>query len=129
MVNLPISLRLEGNWVTQGTLQLIKCSGSPVLVSLDPPRSMFSLSLQVNMEATLTIRRLAAIQRISMRCWLIGIILSIGSSSASLVKLRADGRRFALTQAAARKENAEKSPEEKVRAEEERREKGRALLA
>jgi hypothetical protein len=64
-----------------------------------------------------------------MRCWLIGIILSIGSSSASLVKLRADGRRFALTQAAARKENAEKSPEEKVRAEEERREKGRALLA
>ena len=81
------------------------------------------------MKATLTIRRLAAIQRISMRCWLIGIILSIGSSSASLVKLRADGRRFALTQAAARKENAEKSPEEKVRAEEERREKGRALLA
>jgi peroxin-11B len=81
------------------------------------------------MEATLTTRRLAAIQRISMRCWLIGIILSIGSSSASLVKLRADGRRFALTQAAARKENAEKSPEEKVRAEEERREKGRALLA
>jgi len=77
----------------------------------------------------LTSRRLAAIQRISMRCWLIGIVLSIGSSSASLVKLRADGRRFALTQAAARKENTEKSPEEKVRAEEERREKGRALLA
>jgi peroxin-11B len=64
-----------------------------------------------------------------MRCWLIGIILSIGSSASSLVKLRADGRRFALTQAAARKENSEKTPEEKVRAEEERREKGRALLA
>jgi peroxin-11B len=45
------------------------------------------------------------------------------------MKLRADGRRFALSQAAARKENNEKSPEEKVRAEEERREKGRALLA
>jgi peroxin-11B len=64
-----------------------------------------------------------------MRCWLIGILLSIGSSTSSLVKLRADGRRFALTQAAARKENSEKTPEEKVRAEEERREKGRALLS
>jgi hypothetical protein len=127
MVNLHISLRLEGNWVTQGTLQLIRCSGLPVLVSLDLPRSKCPLFIIVR--KALTPRRLAAIQRISMRCWLIGIILSIGSSSASLVKLRADGRRFALTQAAARKENAEKSPEEKVRAEEERREKGRALLA
>lgn len=88
-----------------------------------------TLSFQVSEGMILINRRLAAVQRISMRCWLIGIILSIGSSSASLVKLRADGRRFALTQAAARKENTEKSPEEKVRAEEERREKGRALLA
>jgi peroxin-11B len=50
-------------------------------------------------------------------------------TTSRLAAIRADGRRFALTQAAARKENAEKSPEEKVRAEEERREKGRALLA
>lgn len=72
---------------------------------------------------------MAAIQRISMRCWLFGILFSIGSTTSSLVKLRADGRRFALTRAAARKESSEKTPEEKVRDEEERREKGRALLA
>jgi peroxin-11B len=64
-----------------------------------------------------------------MRCWLFGILFSIGSTTSSLVKLRADGRRFALTRAAARKEGSEKTPEEKVRDEEERREKGRALLA
>lgn len=74
-------------------------------------------------------RRLLALQRISMRCWLFGILFSIGSSTSSLVKLRADGRRFALTGAAARKEFSEKTPEEKVRQEEERREKGRAMLA
>lgn len=64
-----------------------------------------------------------------MRCWMIGILFSIGSTTSSLVKLRADGRRFALTRAAARKEGSEKTPEERVREEEERREKGRALLA
>jgi peroxin-11B len=85
--------------------------------------------MKISFERLMILSRLVAIQRISMRCWLIGILLSIGSSASSLVKLRADGRRFALTQVAARKENSEKTPEEKVRAEEERREKGRALLA
>jgi len=65
-----------------------------------------------------------------MTCWFNGIALSLVSSSASLVKLRADGRRFALSNDMARRETgSEKSSEERVRDEEERREKGRALLA
>ena len=65
-----------------------------------------------------------------MQSWLIGISLSLVSSSASLVKLRADSRRFALNLEMARKEGqAEKTPEDRVREEEERREKGRGLLA
>lgn len=64
-----------------------------------------------------------------MRCWLTGIALSLVSSSASLVKLRADARRFALSNDIARRETgSEKSSEDRVREEEERREKGRALL-
>ena len=132
MANLPISHRLVDSSDMQDTLRLIKCSGSLASESPGPPKSMyhlFSFASHCGDGMILTARRLVAIQRISQRCWLIGILLSIGSSASSLVKLRADGRRFALTQAAARKENTEKSPEEKVRAEEERREKGRALLA
>ena len=64
-----------------------------------------------------------------MKCWFAGITLSLVSSSASLVKLRADGRRFALSSTIARREGQEKTPEDRVREEEERREKGRALLA
>jgi len=65
-----------------------------------------------------------------MTCWFTGIALSLLSSSASLVKLRADGRRFALNNEMARRETgSEKMPEDRVREEGERREKGRALLA
>ena len=65
-----------------------------------------------------------------MRFWFSGIGLSLISSSASLVKLRADGPRFALSNEIARRETgSEKSSEEKVREDEERRGKGRALLA
>jgi peroxin-11B len=66
-----------------------------------------------------------------MKCWLFGILLSLASSSASLVKLRADGRRFALSNEMARREarNDEKDPAERARDADERREKGRALLA
>jgi len=51
------------------------------------------------------------------------------STGASLVKLRADGRRFALSNIVAKREAGEKTAEDRVREEEERREKGRALLA
>jgi peroxin-11B len=66
-----------------------------------------------------------------MKCWLFGIALSLFSSSASLVKLRADGRRFALSQEMAKREarNEEKDPAQRASENDERREKGRALLA
>lgn len=66
-----------------------------------------------------------------MKCWLFGITVSLISSSASLVKLRADGRRFALSNEMARREgrSEEKGPDERAREAEERREKGRALLS
>ena len=65
-----------------------------------------------------------------MKFWFSGIVLSLVSSSASLVKLRADGRRFALSNEIARRETgSEKSSEDRIRDDEERRGKGRALLA
>lgn len=66
-----------------------------------------------------------------MRFWLSGIALSLVSGGASLVKLRADSRRFALSNEVARRDasKSEKTPEDRVREEEERREKGRGLLA
>ncbi|ORX36698.1 peroxisomal biogenesis factor 11 [Kockovaella imperatae] len=75
--------------------------------------------------------KIARLQRISYKCWLTGIFLSLVSTVASLAKLRADGKRFALSNKIARREAAtsEKTPEEKARDEEERRQKGRALLA
>ncbi|CAD6572398.1 MAG: Peroxisomal membrane protein PMP27, partial [Tremellales sp. Tagirdzhanova-0007] len=74
--------------------------------------------------------KLKRIQDISMKFWFSGIVLSLVSSSASLVKLRADGRRFALSNEIARRETgSEKSSEDRIRDDEERRGKGRALLA
>lgn len=75
-------------------------------------------------------RRLARIQRLSQKAWLFGILSSLVSSSASLVKLRADSRRYMLSREVARKDAAsgEKSKEDRVKDEEERRERGRALL-
>jgi peroxin-11B len=73
--------------------------------------------------------RLTRLNRLAFKCWLTGISLSLISTGSSLVKLRADGRRFALANSVARREYQEKSPEDRVREEEERREKGRALLA
>ncbi|ORY34047.1 peroxisomal biogenesis factor 11 [Naematelia encephala] len=72
-------------------------------------------------------QKISRVQNISMRFWLAGLFLSLVSSSASLVKLRADSRRFALSLEMARRE--EKTPEDRVREEEDRREKGRGLLA
>jgi peroxin-11B len=66
---------------------------------------------------------------LSFKFWLAGISLSLASTIASLSKLRADGRRFALSNQIAKKESqSEKTPEDRTRAEVERREKGRALL-
>ncbi|WVR06994.1 hypothetical protein IAU60_004032 [Kwoniella sp. DSM 27419] len=74
--------------------------------------------------------KLARFQRLTFKCWLAGIVCSLISSSSSLVKLRADSRRFALSAEVARREGKEgKGPDELAQAETERREKGRALLA
>ena len=73
--------------------------------------------------------RIARLNRVAFKCWLSGITLSLISTISSLAKLRADGRRFALANSVARREYNEKTPEDRVREEEERREKGRALLA
>ncbi|KAL7421791.1 Peroxisomal membrane protein PMP27 [Cryptotrichosporon argae] len=73
--------------------------------------------------------KLERLNRVSMKFWLFGIALSLVSSSASMVKLRADSRRFALSAEVARREGREKGPEEAAAAEGERRERGRALLA
>ena len=74
-------------------------------------------------------RRLTRLNRVTFKFWLIAISLSFVSTGASLVKLRADGRRFALSNIVAKREAGEKTAEDRVREEEERREKGRALLA
>lgn len=79
--------------------------------------------------------RLAKISRVSQQAWFIGILSSLVSSGASLVKLRADSRRYMLSREAARRETAaggqeeEKTRDDRVREEEERRERGRALLS
>ena len=67
-------------------------------------------------------------QRRGQKFWFTAILLSFVSTFASLVKLRADGRRFALAASVARREASEKAPDDRAREEEERREKGRALL-
>jgi peroxin-11B len=76
-------------------------------------------------------RRLAHVARLSNKLWIGGILLSLVSTSSSLVKLRADSRRFALGTEMAMREAAttEKGPEEKQAAQLEMRERGRALLA
>lgn len=61
-----------------------------------------------------------------MQAWIIGLTLSLISSSASLVNLRAQSRRFALRADIARKD--EKGPDAAAD-EAERRKQGRALLA
>ncbi|WVQ82387.1 hypothetical protein IAT38_004515 [Cryptococcus sp. DSM 104549] len=72
----------------------------------------------------------ARFQRYMYRSWFTGILLSLLSSSASLVKLRADSRRFALGAEIAKRESGdEKSAEDSAREATERRERGRALLA
>ncbi|WRT66301.1 uncharacterized protein IL334_003255 [Kwoniella shivajii] len=68
-------------------------------------------------------------QRLTFKFWLSGIICSLISSSASIVKLRADSRRFALNADIAKRESGEKGPDDRAREDAERRERGRALLA
>ncbi|WWC89385.1 uncharacterized protein L201_004308 [Kwoniella dendrophila CBS 6074] len=67
-------------------------------------------------------------QRLAFKFWLSGIILSLISSSASIMKLRADSKRFSISNEVARRESGEKGPDERLREESERRERGRALL-
>lgn len=70
---------------------------------------------------------MAKLNRVSAKAWFYGIVLSLISSTASLVNLRAQSRRFALNSDAARRQDSEKSD---VAAEEaERRKQGRALLS
>ncbi|WWD02910.1 hypothetical protein V865_000952 [Kwoniella europaea PYCC6329] len=73
--------------------------------------------------------QLERFQRLTFKFWLSGIVFSLISSSASIVKLRGDSRRFALNAEISRRESSEKGPDEKMREESERRERGRALLA
>ena len=77
------------------------------------------------------LRKIARFQRRAYQFWLLGMLLSLSSSVASLTKLRADSRRFALSNELARREanKGEKTPEDRVQEEEERRAKGRAMLA
>lgn len=76
--------------------------------------------------------KMARLQRLTFQFWLFGILSSLVSGTASMVKLRADSRRFMLSAEMARREaytgGSEKSPEVRAREEEERREKGRGLL-
>lgn len=67
--------------------------------------------------------------RIMYKFWLAGIVCSLVSSSASLVRLRADSRRFALSSQVAKEEEKDgRSGEEAARQMSERRERGKALL-
>ncbi|KAK4687863.1 hypothetical protein P7C73_g2258, partial [Tremellales sp. Uapishka_1] len=68
--------------------------------------------------------RLAKLSRLSNKLWISGIFLSLISTTSSLIKLRSDSRRFALSAQIARREG-EKRPEDEA----ERRERGRALLS
>jgi peroxin-11B len=72
--------------------------------------------------------KFARVNRISSKAWIIGIILSLVSSSASLVNLRAQSRRFALQAEVSRREGREKGPEAAEADAAERRKQGRALL-
>jgi len=69
------------------------------------------------------------VTRISLKSWILGIVLSLISSTASLVNLRAQSRRFALQAEVARREVKEKGPDAAAAEEAERRKQGRALLA
>lgn len=70
--------------------------------------------------------KIARINRISSKAWFYGILLSLVSSTASLVNLRAQSRRHALNSEIARRDASEKPD---VAADEaERRKQGRALL-
>nr|XP_018263134.1 uncharacterized protein I303_04626 [Kwoniella dejecticola CBS 10117]OBR85292.1 hypothetical protein I303_04626 [Kwoniella dejecticola CBS 10117] len=73
--------------------------------------------------------QLERFQRLTFKFWLSGIIFSLISSSASMVKLRADSKRFRLSAEVSRRESSEKGPDERSREEGERRERGRAMLA
>lgn len=77
----------------------------------------------------LTCSRLAHLVALSNKCWLAGISLSLVSSTASLVSLRAESRRLALSSEIARREGSEKEgPDSATASVEERRAKGRAMI-
>lgn len=76
--------------------------------------------------ANIVSSKAAKVAKTSMQAWIIGLTLSLISSSASLVNLRAQSRRFALRADIARKD--EKGPDAAAD-EAERRKQGRALLA
>ncbi|WVQ72567.1 hypothetical protein IAR50_002125 [Cryptococcus sp. DSM 104548] len=70
------------------------------------------------------------IQRLMYKFWFAGVLSSLISSIASLVRLRADSRRFALSTEVAKREDKEgKDSETAAKDASERRERGRALLA
>nr|XP_019010901.1 uncharacterized protein I206_04205 [Kwoniella pini CBS 10737]OCF49682.1 hypothetical protein I206_04205 [Kwoniella pini CBS 10737] len=73
--------------------------------------------------------QLERFQRLTFKFWLSGIVFSLISSSASMVKLRADSKRFRLSTEVSRRESSEKGPDERAREESEHRERGRAMLA
>lgn len=67
--------------------------------------------------------KMARLNRISQKAWFYGIVLSLISSTASLVNLRAQSRRFALQADIARGDEKDAAAGEA-----ERRKQGRALL-
>ncbi|ODO08094.1 hypothetical protein I350_03677 [Cryptococcus amylolentus CBS 6273] len=70
------------------------------------------------------------IQRLMYKFWFAGVLSSLVSSIASLLRLRADSRRFALsTEVAKREEKEGKDLEAASKDASDRRERGRALLA
>nr|ODN88309.1 hypothetical protein L203_02919 [Cryptococcus depauperatus CBS 7841] len=72
----------------------------------------------------------AKYQRLMYKFWFAGIMCSLISSSASLIRLRADSKRFALSaEIAKRGEKEAQDPQEVAHQIAERRERGRALLA
>lgn len=79
----------------------------------------------------LILSRLTRLVALSNKCWLAGITLSLVSSTASLVSLRAEARRLALAAEIARREqsNEKEGPASVTVTEEERRAKGRAMIA
>lgn len=67
--------------------------------------------------------KMARLGRVSQKAWFYGIVLSLISSTASLVNLRAQSRRFAL-----RSDIAHADEKDAAAGEAERRKQGRALL-